>query len=595
MKFKSLLALLVVFAMLLAACGQGGGAADGGTADAGGGDAAATGGGDAAAPADGGDAATPADGGDAGGRDHYRFRMWYSYEWYSPDPWGEDAVSRHWGEMFNIYMEQGRPDAIADEVLNLMIAADDLPDVIWMDRNAQNIQMAQLGLFVPVNDMIAMVDNDWYNENIMQSTQELFQIDGVNYIIPNWARQGQVGIRGGATGGNIAWMVTTNVHDALGNPEFHTWYDLFDYAVAIRDSDLTNAAGVPIIPVLFNTHGNHGTEFINWIYRSHGGTHIDGWWTIQEDGTLGSVFTVPLYRETVLEANRWFREGLIPETNFTNTLDQFLENLTTGRGGLVSYDHSQDDGNSFRRILRESDPGNSIEVVTVPGTTFIHPPARGLNPADIYHDMHGTMGWNGSFITTSAERPERIFEFLTWILTPLGSIEMILGPQGHMWDELDGQGFPILHTPPGTLSAEELNNIGAWTWTIAGHANNVDNAKFAANEALPPEQRNWVETMQQTIFTPNMFISDEFAVLTPTIDPTAPLGISRTLMIDHFEANLPLIIMAATAEEAEQRFDAVLAFAEANNLTEIVEIKNERYQHNVALQGGSAFRPPGSW
>jgi hypothetical protein len=172
---------------------------------------------------------------------------------------------------------------------------------------------------------------------------------------------------------------------------------------------------------------------------------------------------------------------------------------------------------------------------------------------------------------------------------------MILGPAGYMWDELDAEGFPILHTPPGTLTADQLSDIGAWRWTFSGHANNVDNAKFAANAALAPEYRNWVETMQQTIFTPNMFISDEFAVLTPTIDPTEDLGIARTLITDHFEANLPLIIMAPTAEEAERRLDETLAFAEANRLAEIEEIKNERYQYNVQLQGGSAFRPPGSW
>ncbi|MCL2421156.1 MAG: hypothetical protein FWD03_04795 [Defluviitaleaceae bacterium] len=592
MKLKSLVALLVVAVMIFAACNTGGGT------------------GDAAPPADTPAATTdtaatdtPADTADApaaGDREQVRFRMHYFYDWYSFQPWAGDAVTRHWGEMFNIYMYQQRPDANPEEVLNLMIAADDLPDVIWMERSPQNVQMARLGLFVPVDEMVARSDNNWYHENVMASTQRFFEIDGVNYIIPNWARMGVVGVPGGATGGNEAWMVTTNAWEAVGSPSFATFYDLFDYAVAIRDADLTNAAGVPMVPMLFNGGPNYGVDFVNQaVYRSFGGHGPNGgwWWGLQEDGTMGSRFRVPLWREAVLETNRWVREGLIPVTNFTNTYEEFLANLNTGRGGLVFYDHSQDDGNSFRRILREGDPGNSIEVVTIPGAGHggadaLYPPAFGIPPVEIYHQVHETLGWNGSFITRSAAEPDRIFEFLTWLLTPMGSIEMMFGPPGYMWDELDANGYPILHTPPGVLTSEELRDIGAWNWAIAGHANNVDNAKFAANAALPEDQRNWVETIQQTIFTPNMMLSDEFVAINLVIDPGTDLHISRTLIEDTFEAQFPLILMADSREEAERMFDELLAFAEANGMAGIEEVYNARYQENVAMQGGSVFSPP---
>jgi len=407
---------------------------------------------------------------------------------------------------------------------------------------------------------------------------------------------GEIGVPGGATGGNNAWMYTRSVWEAVGSPEITTFYDLFDFAVAIRDAELTNPNGVPIVPFLQRSGDDYGMLFINFIYRSMGGV-VDGWWwSILPDGTYGLNFRNPLWREAVMEANRWHREGLFPTTNLTHSYDQFRENLMNGLGGLILYDHSADDSNQFRRIHSEAFPGDSIEVITIPygGRTYLYPPALGHAPSRIYHEHHNSLGWNGSFITTSAERPERIFEFLTWLLTPLGSVQMMYGPQGVLWDELDSDGFPILHTGPATLSSERRDEIGTWTWDFVGHANNVDNAKFAANARLPEAERNWVETMQATIFTPNLRITDEFVLIPWSIEPGTDLAIARTTIQDHFEEMMPQIIMAPTREDAEALFDQVKAFAEANGVEEIERVYNERFQYNVAMQGGSIFRPPGT-
>jgi len=582
-KFAKLIIVSVVLTMVVAACGNGGGGGDDGAA---------------APPAAGGNGGAAANGEAAAGgeRDFVEINMWYAYTWYTPDPWGDDMVSAHWGEMFNIHVNQSNPDANAMEVLMLMVTADDLPDVIWMDRNEQNVQLARMGLFVPINDLVEMVDNNWYNENISATTQAFFEIDGVNYIIPNWARQGPVGVAGFNTGGNDAWMITTAVWEAVGSPELRTFEDLYNYAVLVRDAGLQNSLGHDVLPMVTDDGGSFGNVFVNAIFRSMGGFPDMWWYTIKPDGTFGSNFRNSVFIDAVVEANRWFREGLFPITNFTNSGEEFLATLNTGRAGLMFYDHSQDDTNSFRRILRENDPGNSIELVTFieNGVLYIYPPAGGLPPSRIYDQHGGTLGWNGSFITTSAARPERIFEWLSWLLTPMGSIEMMFGPRGVLWEELDANGFPILLRPPGLMTAEERAEVGTWAWTLAGHANNVDNAKFAANNALPEQYRNWVETMQYEVFTPRRWITDEFALIALQIEPGSDLAIRRQQIGDHFEENFPHVIMAGSEAEARQMMDSMLAFAEALGLAEIETIYNERWVYNSNLQGGSTLRPPGT-
>jgi len=529
-------------------------------------------------------------------RDHYRFHLWYGYTWMSGFPWGECVISAHWAELFNIHMYQSNPDATAMEVLMLMVTADDLPDAIWMERDQWAMQLASLGLLVPIEEMQAMVHNTWYNDYVGPETQSLLSFNGVNYAIPNWARTGTIGTPGGATGGNMAWMVTTDVFEAVGSPTIRTFEDLFDYAVAVRDAGLTNSLGVPIIPMLTNDGDSFGNEFISAIYRSMGGVW-DGWWyTIKPDGTYGSVLRIPLWQDAVVEANRWFREGLFPVTNLVNTEAEFLANLNTGRGGLIFYDHSQDEGNNFRRLLREGDPGNSIELIYFEygGRINLYPPARGLSPLRIYHEHHNTLGWNAVFVTTSAERPDRIFEFFSWLLTPMGVIEIMYGPRGVLWDSLDANGNPIMNVAPSLLPAEEQERIGLWNWTLVGASNHFDNIKFAVNNAMPEEYQSWVETIQYRLFTPQLRLTNEFVAIPLSIDGTSDVGIRRQQIADHLEEMLPQAIMAGSEAEARSILDSMLAFAEGLGLSEIEQIYNERYQYNLGTQGGSIFRPPGT-
>jgi len=109
---------------------------------------------------------------------------------------------------------------------------------------------------------------------------------------------------------------------------------------------------------------------------------------------------------------------------------------------------------------------------------------------------------------------------------------------------------------------------------------------------MPPDLQSWVELMQYSLFTPNLRITDEFALIDASIDPHEDLAIQRRTIEDHFEEMLPQIIMADSREAAIAMLDNVLAFAEANGLALVEERYNTRFQYNKTLQGGSIFNPP---
>jgi ABC-type glycerol-3-phosphate transport system substrate-binding protein len=472
-------------------------------------------------------------------------------------------------QSINIHVEFSKPEADAATELSVMISAGDMPDSIMMDRGVDNRRLADLGLLVPLEPLMEAHDN--FEDNVLPTTIDMLEINGVLYGIPNWSRKA-------ASGGNDAWIYNRRIFEDAGSPKLNTFEDLYNFAVSIRDNQRNNREGLSVTPVQFNATGD-AWQVGRAFYRSFGGVQ-DGWFTVL-NGDYSLIFRDQVFRDAVMEANRWWRERLFSETQFTDTGEMILERIVAGRTGILFYDQSADETNHFRRILMETFPDDSYEMVA----PFPFPPARGLSTDDIYADHQSTVGWNVTSITTSAEKPQRIFDLWSYLLTPEAAILQMYGPQGDYWETLNEDGFPILKYPEADMTTAEKERLGLWFWMIPGQSDNVDRTKFGVNAMQPPDRRNWVATNQSEVLTPIMWLTDEFVGIWDVIDPLGTEGVNRTLIMEYIAANFPLVIMAPTAAEAERIFNEILQFADDNGMAAIEELKNQKYQENVELVG----------
>lgn len=501
----------------------------------------------------------------------YTFTHYFNYDYWDIKPWGEDEVSKVLKEKFNVDIEFSKPESDPEAQLNIMISAGDLPDSIMMDGINNVTKLVELDMLHPLEPL--MENNSNYEENLDPETIEMLKIDGNVYGIPNWPRTQ-------ATGGNDVWLYNKRLYEAAGSPDLTTFEGLYEYATTIKNEVPETKEGLPTIP--FSTDASSdGHAPVRAFYRSHGGV-LNGWYTVV-DGKYQFAFRDPLFKEVALEVNKWWREGLFAETQFTDTVDQILEKLVEGRIALTYYDHSQDDVRKFRKILMENHPDDSYEVVEPP-----FPPAKGLSPDDVYGEIYAGAGWNGTYISKDAENPQRIFDVWTYLYTPEAALLQMYGPQGELWDELDDEGRPLLKKPESELTSEEVNRLGLWFWMIPGHADHVDNLKFAVNEMQPEEKRSWVISTQKNILTPTMQVSNEFFGIGDSIDPQSDEGIKRTTCEDHIGEEFPKMLMANSQEEAEKIYQEIIDFCDNNGMPEIEEIYNKKYQENVEI-GGTAL------
>lgn len=543
----------------------------------------------AAESTDGGDASSEVTGssGPDDTTEPYEFDAYYSYQG-SVKPWGEDAASKYMNEKFNIKVNYSCPEADADSKLNLMISSDDLPDVIILDRNANWLKLINLGKLVDINTL--KYEGCSFDEDILESTQKLLSVNGGLYGIPNWARKG-------ATGGNMSWMVNHDVYEQLGSPELKTLEDLHQFMLDAKDKGVKTSDDQSIFPWLPRQDDN-GFNTVSAIYRSYGHPNlIDMYWS-QADNDVKLAVYDDNYIAALKVANQWYKEGLFPETTYTDSNDQFVEKLANGRAAITYYDFSQDDTNHFRTLLQEKD-GNTYDLLGWElKDSPIYPAADGVDY--VYGEEGGTVGWNVNCITTKAENPQRIFDLYTWMLTKDGSINMMYGPEGGLWEGKDEEGNPILKKPEEELTSDEKNAAGCWFWSQPAHSDNVDLTKYAVNEQQPEESRSWVISIQDHVFTPEdsihpaipgqKFLTDENTGLSLEIDPTEDLGMARQAITDECKMRIPQIIMASDDATFDKLVQDLKDFAESNQVHDIEKIYTDKRAANIELQGYTAYQ-----
>lgn len=519
--------------------------------------------------------------------EHYEFDAYYSYQG-SVKPWGEDAASKYMNEKFNITLNYSCPEADADSKLNLMISSDDLPDVIILDRNANWLKLINLGKLVDINTL--RYEGCSFDEDILESTQKLLSVNGGLYGIPNWARKG-------ATGGNMSWMVNHDVYEQLGSPELKTLEDLHQFMLDAKEKGVKTSDDQSIFPWLPRQDDN-GFYTVSAIYRSYGNPNlIDTYWS-QADNDVKLAVYDDNYISALKIANQWYKEGLFPETTYTDSNDQFVEKLSNGRAAITYYDFSQDDTNHFRTLLQEKD-GNTYDLLGWElKDSPIYPAADGVDY--VYGEEGGTVGWNVNCITTKAENPQRIFDLYTWMLTKDGSINMMYGPEGGLWEGKDEEGNPILKKPEEELTSDEKNAAGCWFWSQPAHSDNVDLTKYAVNEQQPEGSRSWVISIQDHVFTPEdsihpaipgqKFLTDENTGLSLEIDPTEDLGMARQAITDECKMRIPQIIMASDDATFDKLVQDLKDFAESNQVHDIEKIYTDKRASNIELQGYTAYQ-----
>jgi len=403
------------------------------------------------------------------------------YSYYNMPEWGGDPSSRWIQEHKKINVRAIGAEGNGARKLQKMIAARELPDIIWGQRDVDLERLREAGLLVPLDDYIEKYPNlrTWAGRKILNL---LRSPDGKIYYFPNYYTDRPYG--------NAGYVVNKKIYAELGSPKLETTDDLYAYLKLVKE------AYPDVVP--FETGLAKEGQGIDQLFSAFKEDNFSftRHYAVVTDDRMTSIYKDPGFRESSIYAARLMREGLMTQDAWTQTEGQVAEKLMSGRVAVFASADPMKIVVKADAELSRKDPGN--------GYFFIEPIyKKGLDKTKIYPGTYNILGWNVAAITTSARNPEAIFAMLDWMTGPEGSAVQMWGPPGPdgYWNGFKEDGITPDFTskysedPEGLASIQSVSGDMIWV----GNTVYLDRTKSVYEETLPEDKQNWATYWQKKI------------------------------------------------------------------------------------------------
>ncbi|MFD2614948.1 extracellular solute-binding protein [Paenibacillus gansuensis] len=390
----------------------------------------------------------PADGPFEIGKEPLKFSFYVNYDWYAPKGFGSATTPtlKYFADEKKVTFEEISSNGNAAQKLGTMIASNEFPDVIQLDRGTDFDKLVEEGKLVALDPYLEKYPNlkELADPEMLKMLRSK---DGKLYGIPNWFGNSKA-----ARTNNSGWVINKKIYKELGSPKLETFDDLTAYLKTVKEK-------YPDVVPLDTANTNGGVVQVqNFIYGGMGEgrqtwyTKTDGMFAYpdMEKKEFTSIFDDPAFKESYKYTNQLFKDKLLTQDAFTQKLEQFTEKMNNGKiAVLATYDVA---GNAQKAndILQPNDKEAGYDYVPYFYKT-------GLDPNKLSPGGYGTMGWNMNAITTSAKNPEAIFAFFDWLMSKEGTAAAAYGPPGLYWDGFDANGAPTPTEKYKTSTTEQRN------------------------------------------------------------------------------------------------------------------------------------------
>ncbi|MET3848150.1 putative aldouronate transport system substrate-binding protein [Paenibacillus sp. OAE614] len=501
------------------------------------------------------------------GEQPLEFSFYSNYDFASPIGYGNDVSTKWLKENKKLNLVEIGSNGNASQKFGTMIASNDLPDVIMLDRGSTDYTtMQKNGMLVPLDDYYAkypvlqkLIDPETFNM--------LKAEDGHIYVIPNWFDSAQNQYKNINTG----WTVNREIYAGLGKPELKTFDDLYSYLKQVKEK-FSNV--VPLEPGI----AMNGVNMLyKLIYAGNGGNRTI--WNIgdvptlpnTETHTLEPIFNDPAYLEAFKYMSKLTREGLVSPDMFTQKQEQVQEKLNSGRIAVTAISNITGLGNTANDILRAKDPDAGYDYMP-----FLY--KTGVDPTTVNPHTYGTLGWNVIVITKKAKQPEQIFQFYDWWASEEGQRINAFGPPGLLYDKVDENGAPIDNEKAKTIAPEEKANLKIGLFNPLGSPLYYKIAHF--KNAQDPDHQNWGMAASEYFAKFAKLNTDQFNNM--KIDPKSDTGIKEQQIKQIWHEANAKMIFAQSDEELEAVYKKLQADVMKAGYEDILAEKTKFWQSNLA-------------
>ncbi|GMK46722.1 ABC transporter substrate-binding protein [Paenibacillus glycanilyticus] len=473
----------------------------------------------------------------------------------------DNAIAKEITKRTGVTIEIQQPTGNPTEKLNLMLASDDLPDMIMFDRSSDLVaKYTEAGSIIPLDDLIEKYGPDvkeMYGDVLNKTRYK----DGKNYYLSNWYGLEHEPVFGFNMRKDIVKELAPDKADG-GVPFTQSEFKqlLTDFKAKYPQMDGKDTIALTMDGE--NWGGTLGTfkgMFGLMPYYEH-------------DGKLQYDVKDPKYKDMILYMNDLYRSGLMDKEWAINKRQVWEQKIATGT--IFSSTGAYWDLGNSNTILKK-DKGDESQLFAYKVV------ADGVDPAKTTYGGRSSLGWDAIAITKKNKNPERTMQFINFLASEEGQYLLMWGIEGTHWDMKDGKHVPR----PETLQAfkddwaayTKETGIRKWTWFIKNGP-----GKDGTPYDLPGRyERSPIDQMAIKNLSDSVFDTAIYDGISP--QGGTPEALSEQKISDITKQAITKAIMAPTAEEASSIFDKMLSDMKAAGDEKVEAVYTANYESRKQL------------
>ena len=387
---------------------------------------------------------------------YYANFSWFSLDW-------NDATAERVTAKTGVDLNFMKPVVDDGQKLNMMIAGNQLPDILTLDKNDAALKkMAEAGMLWSLDDLIdqyAPKMREILPKEILSNYQ---MADGKTYQFTTWI-QGEAWQKAAReydqiVGTNQPVMtVRKDYYDEIGRPEIK---NMTEFIAAVKQMKENHPDKIGFYPADGSMSAD---EFGKSAKLSHYGIQMGLSTDFSEkDGGIQWVVRDDKFKEPMKYLNEMYLEGILTKDPFIDTKD--VGKAKIEQGDVISYCWTISDG--------EKVPGDN------PDTTY-----EILPPFETYGQIRTGAGWLATVIPKTCKDPERAIRFLEYLASVEGHSDVSWGIEGDTYqDAVAGAQWHMIDGKP-VLLEEYVKDKNA-DWGGVASRNGLGEYWIACNELL---------------------------------------------------------------------------------------------------------------
>ncbi len=484
---------------------------------------------------------------------YYLNFSWFGLNW-------EDDTARRVTEKTGVDLEMTKPVADDGQKLNMMIAGDQLPDIMTIDRNDPALQkMIDAGLVWALDDLIdqyAPKMRDIMPKEILQNYRSA---DGKTYRFTTWV-QGEAWQKAAREYDQIVGTnqpvlsVRKDYYEEIGSPEIKTQAD---FVAALEKMHVNHPDKIAFYPAdnavsastlaLNASMGNLGVQFGMSNNMTDQGGQIR-WQARSEE-----------FRNTIAFMHDLQKKGLLNQDPFIDSKD--VNNAKITRGDVISYTWVISDG--------EKVPEDNLN------TQYIV-----VGPFDTYKQSRTGAGWLATVISKKCQDPARAIRFLEYMASVEGHQDVSWGIQGDTYsgDVINGPQWKLIDGKPTMLPDYVTDKNADWSGVAA--KNGLGEYWIACNEML--WNLPWWDTSNEKMASYNKVYGPK-VVYVPELDFRSPDPASEEgIILQKAHELLQLYVVSMVfSEDWKAEYDKFIAEVDALGMDKVETFYNTQYQEKL--------------